>query len=222
MFGLAGETQFDLRFRMFGIPIRVHPMFWALSVMLGWHPFRFDLVLLWALCVFISILVHELGHAIAARRFGYCSEIVLYAMGGYATTGRFSTWRTVTVAAAGPAAGFALGGLTWVIARSLPQIETMNDFIDLGIGWLIYINIFWTCINLVPCLPLDGGRIMEALVHRYLPRQATKRVLQVSIFFSGAVAAGVFYLVRDFNFLILMFGIICAQSVMAYKSMFDR
>ncbi len=63
MVGLA-ETQFDLKFRLLGVPVRVHPFFWVVSAVMGWRTNNLPAVLLWVGCVFVSILVHEFGHAL--------------------------------------------------------------------------------------------------------------------------------------------------------------
>jgi Zn-dependent protease len=185
---------------------------------MGWDPTRLDMVFIWVLCVFLSILVHELGHAIASRYFGFPSEIVLYAMGGYATTGRFSTWRSIMVSAAGPAAGFSLGLIA--IAAFLLGSSFIERYEVLAeITWnLMWINIFWTIVNLVPCLPLDGGRIMEALVYRYAPRQAPKTVMMISIIASGAVAIFSYQYLGGMRYMTILFALICAQTIMAYNS----
>ena len=59
---------------------------------------------------------------------------------------------------------------------------------------------------------------MQSLIHRYAPHQANKRVMQISIFFSGAVAFGSLYLFRELNMMTILFGVICLQTVMAYNS----
>ena len=66
MLGLD-PTPFDVRLVAFRIPIRVHPSFWVVSVLLSWNPDHLDLVFLWMICLFVSILVHELGHALVAE-----------------------------------------------------------------------------------------------------------------------------------------------------------
>jgi len=212
MLGNAGTTDFDLRFQLFGIPVRVHPLFWLMAGFIAWIPDRLDLVFVGILCVFVSILVHELGHAVTFRRYGHRGEIVLYLMGGYATGGALSTWRNVIVSAAGPAAGFALAGVVWTVRQALPP-EVLRDYHGLwfSINILLFINIAWGILNLLPCIPLDGGRIMESLVHRYWPRRAIIKVLWISILSSGAIA--LWGVSRQNRFLIVLFGILCAQHV---------
>ena len=113
MLGNVAPTEFDLRFSMFGIPVRVHPLFWAVSAFMGWNPNDIKMTLIWIACVFVSILVHELGHALTARYFGWPPEIVLYHFGGLAMFQPYSgmtTKRSIIVSAAGPFAGFAFLG----------------------------------------------------------------------------------------------------------------
>ena len=75
----ASETPYDLRFHFLGIPVRVHPLFWLISAMLGWQPNNIPAVLTWIACVFLSILVHEYGHGGVARIYGCKPAIVLWA-----------------------------------------------------------------------------------------------------------------------------------------------
>lgn len=75
-------TRYDLRFTLVGVPTRVHPLFRILAVFFGGFapdPVR---LLIWVAGVFVSILIHELGHALAMRRCGQPSQIVLHLMGG--------------------------------------------------------------------------------------------------------------------------------------------
>ena len=69
MLGQVGPTEFDLRFSFLGIPVRVHPLFWVAAVVLGFPRGEtggqaFALILVWTACLFVSILVHEMGHAL--------------------------------------------------------------------------------------------------------------------------------------------------------------
>ena len=109
LFASAGPTPYDLRFPLFGVPVRITPMFWLVALLIGRER---DLVpaLLWVGAVLVSILVHEMGHAVTQRWFGGRPEIVLYAFGGFAAAPgvRDTPWRNVLIALAGPFAGFSL------------------------------------------------------------------------------------------------------------------
>ena len=63
----AAETPYDLRFRLLGIPVRVHPLFWVVMAVLGWQDHNLPMVAVWVACVFVSILVHEYGHGLMAK-----------------------------------------------------------------------------------------------------------------------------------------------------------
>lgn len=119
--------------------------------------------LLWMVAVFVSILVHELGHAMAARNYGAYPEIRLHGLGGVTIMpgGYFNRAQSIFVSAAGPLAGLALGGLVWLIDRAYPP---QNGFLMIMVGMFIWINFFWTFINLLPILPLDGGQILRDLL----------------------------------------------------------
>ena len=250
MFGQAGHTEFDVRFELFGIPVRIHPVFWISSAWIVWDGEDPARVFIGVLCVLISVLVHEIGHAVMSRRYGYPSEIVLYFLGGYATATRFSTWKNVKVSAAGPAAGLALFALTYGVFRYLltnnPDVLDSDHAGGYAIKWLLFMNLMWSAINLVPCLPLDGGRIMQVLMMRYLPRGAELRIAQTSMIASGAVALWAVYCMNnpgvnlipipasllpglrigalqpDPKFLVIFFGFLCATQVMAYNEMQGR
>jgi Zn-dependent protease len=147
MVGLA-ETQFDLRFRLLGVPVRIHPLFWVVAAVMGWQDNDLPAVLLWVGCVFLSILVHEFGHALMSKAF-YCTpSVVLWGMGGlcYSQGERQTPRQRLAVLFAGPGAGFLLCGLTailfWIflgpslldqaqwIAYNLGISESRGDFAE--------------------------------------------------------------------------------------------
>jgi stage IV sporulation protein FB len=80
-------TSFDVTFRLGRFPVRVHPLFWLSMALIGlpWFDRSLLLGLLWVACGFVSILVHELGHALAIRHYGSPASIQLIAFGGLAT-----------------------------------------------------------------------------------------------------------------------------------------
>ena len=250
MFGMAGETPFDLRFNLFGIPIRVHPIFWLSAAMLWWNPDRPEIIVLATICVFVSVLIHELGHALVFRHYGWPSEIVLYFLGGYATATRLSTWRQIWSLAAGPLAGLSFAalvfGLRIFILHSSPDLFVQHPALAEVFRILLFAGIIINLMNLVPCLPLDGGQIMAALVARYgrRGRQATILTLQISIGAAAAVALWSAYCMNSGGdvipdafywflpqehanymlnlqpapkFLMIFFGVLTAHSVIQYN-----
>ena len=155
-----------IRFHIFGIPVTVQPFFWITMALIGgaWH---FDskegliYILFFMTAGFISILVHELGHALTALKFGARVEIVLEAFGGYAaySGARMTRARGAMITAAGPALQMVLGGLAVALLRAVPA---MPDNARMFLGLLVLISFFWAILNLLPVLPMDGGRLVEA------------------------------------------------------------
>ncbi len=105
-------TPLDLRWRLLGIHFRVHPSFWVVALLFGLMSAPRDralvFVLAWVLCMFASVLIHELGHVLMGRAFGEPGHILLYSMGGYAMGmyDRLERWQRILVSFAGPGMGF--------------------------------------------------------------------------------------------------------------------
>lgn len=214
MLATPASTDYDLRFRLLGIPTRVHPLFWLVAVMLGGLGQAGGLQLVtWVGCVFVSILVHEYGHGLTARALGYRSSVVLYALGGLCSSeGRQSPGERLLVLVMGPGAGFLLFAtavaaafVAWGV--TLPEALAMvrlgpADLARSGAGrllaggeaayyvfyYLFYINFFWGALNLLPVWPLDGGQIAAVLFGRSGAAGA-RRAGWLSLATAGALAA---------------------------------
>ncbi len=161
-----------VRFSLFGIPVEVQPWFWLTLALIGGindagTPEGLMRLLLFVLAGFISVMVHELGHALAGKRFGAPTAITLHAFGGYATfpAGRFTRTQDFLVTAAGPAIQLVLGGIFLAIWKFGPEFAPMGARFIRDLTW---ISIVWAIINLIPVIPLDGGRLMSAILG---PRQ---------------------------------------------------
>lgn len=156
------------RFTIFGIPVEVHPFFWITLVFISGargasNPSDMFRIVLFVLAGFISILIHELGHALTARKFGAYSRISLQAFGGYAaySGARLTRLQSFLVTAAGPAIQILLGITVYFLIRKLPGI---SDHAFYFLVRLMEISIVWAVINLLPVLPLDGGQMLNAVL----------------------------------------------------------
>ncbi len=176
MIGVDSPTPLDLRFRLGPIPVRVGFMFWLIMGLFGFGWSRqMDVVhglgstwinlLVWMVCGFVSILVHELGHAVAFRLFGSWSTIALHGFGGVAvsTDPPRAAWQRLLVAGAGPAAGFALCGVAFGITLALSGVA-VNEYVVVALTFLLWMGVFWNAFNLLPVPPLDGGNICRELL----------------------------------------------------------
>jgi stage IV sporulation protein FB len=193
------RTPYDLRFRFLRFPVRVHPLFWLGAVLLGASTLDLGLqyLLIWVAVVFVSILIHELGHALAFRRFGSDSEIILYVFGGLAVpwSGVSRRWRRIIVSLAGPFAGFVLFGILYGTNMAYSWAEDANGRPTNGLPlWflyrqLIFVNLFWGLINLLPVFPLDGGQVSREVCGKVWGPRGKRVSLQVSVVTAGLLAA---------------------------------
>jgi stage IV sporulation protein FB len=252
MFGTS-QTPYDLRFRFLGVPVRIHPLFWLISAALGWHDHDIPLTILWILCVLVSILVHEYGHALTNKAFHCSPSIVLWGLGGlcYSQGGeRQTSPQRLAVVLAGPAAGFVLGGLVLVLssvlvgitpseqvesiiavvtARSLPgdvaiklqdavgSSETGSVVLKSAYRSLIWINLMWGVVNLLPLWPLDGGQATQILLSFYNRHQAQRWAHVISLLVAGSLTILVVTLTKDI-FLSVFFGSFAFINYQALQS----
>jgi stage IV sporulation protein FB len=239
-------TRYDLRFSIAGIPIRVHPLFWLLTLLLGATGDLVQLVV-WVLVVFVSIIVHELGHAFAMRYFGQSSHIVLHFAGGLAIPDSVqwgSRWANVAlgpnqyilISLAGPVAGFLLAGVaiigilisggsvgtTWLFGLIPLPLNAVLPFggriLDVLVTIVLWVNIFWGLINLLPVFPLDGGNVARNILIQYDPLNGVRKSLWVSVITGGLIAFVALVFLRSI-YMALLFGLLAFQS---YQSLQGR
>ncbi|WP_256393318.1 site-2 protease family protein [Natronoarchaeum rubrum] len=156
-----------------------------------------------ALGLFVGVLLHELGHSLVARRFGFpIDSITLWIFGGVASfTEMPEDWRQeFAIAIAGPIVSVLVGVACYGLFVAVPPAGGGARFV---LGYLAVLNVVLAVFNLLPAFPMDGGRILRALLARTRPyARATSIAAEVGKFF--AVLLG---LVGLFSFNILMIGI---------------
>ncbi len=173
-----------LRFRLGRIPIEVEPLFWLMAFVMGSN-LRGPAIVLWVLVVFVSIMVHELGHALASIAFGARAKIKLHSMGGLTYPDRQLTRsQEVLMTLAGPFAGFALAAIVYGLLYQFPWMA-LSPKVGVLVSLTLSVNIWWGVINLLPVPPLDGGHVALAVAG---PRhERAVRVLALVV--SGAIVA---------------------------------
>ncbi len=158
-----------IEFSLFGIRVRVEPMFWLTCALLG-GAFRASTkaellgVALFVIAAFISILIHEFGHALMIKKYHLPTEVVLTTMGGYATypQGVLSRKQSFFVTAAGPAVQLLFG--LFVLFGVLQQVHIPNPLLQGFVKDLIWVSIVWALFNCLPIFPLDGGQMLSAVL----------------------------------------------------------
>lgn len=179
-------------FRVLNFPVRVHYSFFLIAVLLGLQLNNLVLLAIWVAIVFVSVLLHELGHAVAAEYYGRAPSIELYQMGGMTISSRYTPLhysKEILISFAGSLAGFLFGGIIYLLMRLIGPIS--QPYLSFIISQLLWVNIGWGIINLIPILPLDGGNIMRSLFHWLRNPYDERTPLIVSIVFgiAGIIAA---------------------------------
>ncbi|MCK6474844.1 MAG: site-2 protease family protein [Planctomycetes bacterium] len=208
------QTRFDLKWTLFKVACRVHPFFWLTGVMLAFGMRKAELILIYILCVFVSILVHEYGHALTARRYGARQvRIVLYGLGGLAISeARLTRRQRVFMTLWGPGAGFVLAvatvafaGLVYGVDDTLLAARTSvglsgstNEILDavarmgripfVALGFMFSINLIWGLLNLLPIYPLDGGQLAREWFTMKRGEKGIYDSLRFSMWFCGVLA----------------------------------
>jgi membrane-associated protease RseP (regulator of RpoE activity) len=190
MLGMPEPTAYDLRFRLLGIPVRVHPLFWLVTLAMGANGGTDDIlpVVIWIGCVFVSILVHEYGHGLTARLFRCSPSIVLYGMGGLCDcqSDRQTPWQQLAVLFAGPGAGLLF---FFCIEAGLIALGEPRGMVGREIVWdLKQINLGWSLFNLLPIWPMDGGRITGVVLTMFNRRKGMNWAHVVSLVTAALVA----------------------------------
>lgn len=180
---------------MFGIPIHLHItlLFFILPAFSGrqisfWHAVE------WAFLIVLSILLHELGHALTAKHYRMTGlSIMIHGFGGFAaSSGTRSPQQALRIVLAGPAVTLVLGVLCWGLGRW--ALDATDYGTEVGQqAWMLYalglMNLQLAVLNMLPCLPWDGGQALQAvLAHRISDFKATRHVAHIGLvvaFFVG-------------------------------------
>lgn len=213
--------------KIFGISIYIH---WTFSILIAWIIYsnlragldwlHVGWMVLFVLSLFVCVTLHELGHALAARHYGILTrDITLYPIGGIARLEKMpeKPSQELVVAFAGPAVNVV------IMLLLLPFIAKMNIAVSESetallinesnfLAMLGIINVWLALFNLIPAFPMDGGRVLRALLAMKTGRvRATNIAATVGkILAAGFVFAG-FYL-NPFLIFIGLFIILGAHS----------
>lgn len=176
---------------LFGVPVSVTAGFFLMSGYF-FYVMGAGRALPFVVAVLLSLLVHEFGHALVAKRLGLDPRVLLQAFGGLTFHERAARDRDdVMILAAGPGAGLAFGGVCLLALRTVvPTYELSgHSFVVALLGQLAMINLFWSLANLVPVWPLDGGQLFRLLLVRLLgPSRGESWTHRVGLGLGGALA----------------------------------
>jgi Zn-dependent protease/CBS domain-containing protein len=198
--------------RPFGIPVYISPYWFVIagvfiviyandlgSSMRGTT--KYLVAAAFVVLLYLSVLVHELSHSIVARGYGLpVRRILLYPLGGVSEIDREpqTPGREFAVSAAGPVLSLVLGGIGWGLTILVPEGSVVWSLLR----QLMVANFIVGVFNFLPGLPLDGGRMLRAVIWKFTRRPATAtiaaawtgRVLAIALlvipFYSGGLTGG--------------------------------
>ena len=201
-----------LTFRLGRVPVQVELTLFIIVALLGLGSGATPLELaVWVGIVFVSVLVHEMGHALAFLRFGHQPRVLLHGFGGLTSSEGgplLSPGRNLVVSLAGPAAGLALGAAAFATERLLGPGTALAQRTLTQIVW---VSVVWGAFNLLPVLPLDGGQSTVAFLDIVTRGRGLRPALVVSIVVGIAVTiAAVTY---QFLFAALFMGMFTFRNI---------
>lgn len=191
------------------IPISIHPLFWLLAALIGWlSSYSLSGTFIAMVVILFSVLFHEFGHALTACLFKQKARIELAAFGGftYRQGAKLKLWEEFFVVANGPLAGFFLFVVAWLV---LNNATLTNPSLAFLVKFTAMVNLFWTVVNLVPVLPLDGGHLLSIVLEGIFGFKGIKMAIYIGLaiaiavsilfFVLGAFLVGALFLILAFE-----------------------
>jgi stage IV sporulation protein FB len=196
------QTSMNLRCRLFGVPVRIHPLFWAASAVLGLRFYAeppaggIGYFAFWMAGVLASVLAHNLGQVFVGRWFGMRGEVVLSGLGGL-SPGIFSLPRRcqrIAVLLSGPLVNILILAVVWSLTW-VPFPPAFREWgwapaIATGAAILVRINVFWALLNLIPLWPLTGGQVACEIGAGLSRARGVAAALGLSLVMTALLAVG--------------------------------
>lgn len=192
------------------IPLKLNPAFFITAALIGFlNSYSLIGTVVWIGIILVSVLVHEYGHALTSRFFGQSPKIELVAFGGVTIPEgkKLTPGKEFLVVLMGPMFGFML----FLGALLLYKMQILPPFVHSIVAILAVVNLFWTVINLLPILPLDGGQLVRIVLEKLLGAKAFKATLYISIFLGALFSIGFF--LYGFLFIGVIFLLLTFQNI---------
>ncbi len=197
-----------MSFKFLNIPVHIQPTFWLLLVFFCFDPNLHPLkMVILGSVLFFSLLFHEYGHALAAKRIGRDPEITLEGLGGYASydgRGLDEKYHFI-ITLCGPVFTALLIAISFSLLQS--RVAT-NIYFYYFLLYTMKLNIYWLIVNLAPLNPLDGGKIMEYLFKKWIGIESGHK-FSLILGNITAVVASIYFLFQGsymFAYIFLFYG----------------
>lgn len=199
-------------FTLADIPVRVSPwylilVYFFVQSMQAGHP------LLVGLVITVSLLAHELGHALVARHYKLQPHILLHGFGGVTGHDRARTrGQDALIVAAGPLAGLALSAASFAALKAgLAHTPEVLNLLSLCFG----LNLFWSLFNLLPMWPLDGGQLLRLGASRIWQPARGERITHMTSIVVVAIVAFISYQMGVGHLTLIILAMTAYQNVHA-------
>lgn len=197
------------------IPISIYPTFWLFAGLIGYlNSHSLIGTLIWVAIIFVSVLFHEFGHALTAVIFGQNPRIELVALGGltYHNGQKLPFWKQFFIVLNGPVFGFLLA----VLATLLLHVPIFSKgTIATILSLTRVVNVFWTVVNLLPVMPLDGGQLLRIVLERIFGLKGFKYALLTSMVI--AIAISLFFFLTQGFLIGALFFLLAFQSYDTFR-----
>ncbi|HEX5657028.1 MAG TPA: site-2 protease family protein [Polyangiales bacterium] len=171
---MAGFQLFSLA----GVPVSVSPWYLLLLAYLAFGGPGFAQGMMLAACITVSLLAHEMGHALVARAYKLQPQVLLHGFGGLTGHERpKSNGAEALIVAAGPLAGLSTAGLSWLALEYAPITSPVTASL---LSTMLWLNTFWSLFNLLPMWPMDGGQLMRLGAGRAFKPVRAERVTHIT------------------------------------------
>ncbi len=169
--------------KIFDIPVYVHWSFGLLFLFVAYMEDTVQGILfqsIYVLILFVCVVMHEYGHALSAKRYGITTQdIIILPIGGVARLNKMpeKPWQEFVVAIAGPMVNvviaLVLGAGLYYVQWQMDSYEDVSDQFSIPyrmLNTLVYSNILLVAVNMMPAFPMDGGRVLRALLSLRMSR----------------------------------------------------
>jgi membrane-associated protease RseP (regulator of RpoE activity) len=207
-----------MSFSLFGFPVQVHWTFFLVALFLAGNLSSPTLVLIGGGIIFVSVLVHEFGHAGMARAFGMQPRILLHTFGGMTFWGAPQSMKPqqrLAITLAGPFAGFLVAGLLLALGEPEPDQRVLR----VARATALWVNIGWGVLNLLPVLPLDGGHALSEILTLSTGRPQRALVHRISFF--TALVLALMAITNGMLFAGIMAGLLAWSNFAALRQLND-
>ncbi len=213
------------RVRLFGFDVEIQLTFLILVIFVIDSGLSGVAIGLWVAAAFLSVLIHELGHAFTARAFGgQVAGITIHALGGvtmWRETKKMSGFKRFLVAAAGSGTGLIIAAGLFLLVKAgvfgrfadllietpwrifLGDMDRLGEYGLFFLGTFIWVSVVWGLVNWLPIGGLDGSRMLSEMLVKFLGPRGAFHAAVIGIIF--AVVAAIWFFQRGFLFAPILF-----------------